>query len=219
MILIENHKQTSYNTIMTKIIKKSYSAHSTLKTLNRGAFNDICVLPDLKFETQERKERPILLVREHPLYLITSLLGSLVWIVVAILFNMAIGGVLKGQVSPSLIVRMQTYTILLGFGITISTAIYKFIKWFYNLFLVTNLRIVDLDFYTLGQTSWVEALLANVEDAEVRNVGFIESLFDLGDVYVQTAGHKDKIEILRIPKPMKIQDIILDLAHESKKNG
>lgn len=202
------------------LIDKHYSAKRNLSKLkNRRIFGDLCVMPKLKFESQEKSEVPILLVREHPLYLILSIFGSFMWLVVAIIFSITFSTALGATVSSSLLTRIKSFTILLGISVSITSAIYAFIKWYYNLFLITNHRIVDLDFTTLSKTSWTEAPLNRIEDAEVRNIGLLESMLDLGDVYVQTAGAKEKIEIRRVPKPMKIQDILLDLAEKRRKDG
>ncbi len=178
----------------------------------------ICVMPNLKFASQQTKEIPVLLVRRHPIFLIFGILSAFLWLFVGIVFNLAWKITLKGLVSESLLLRLEGFTLLYAVGLTITSMIYSLSKWFYNLFLITNYRVVDLDFRTLNKTSWTEALLDRIEDIEVRNTGFLESLFNLGDIFVQTAGSQDKIEIRRIPKPMKVQNVLLELAQNMKKH-
>lgn len=201
-------KSAYFQTKASDILQQVNNSNHLLKS--------ICIMPKISFSAQQHKEVPVLLVRRHTFYLLTAILGSFLWLLIGILFNLTWHLTLKNVVSDSLLLKIQTFTLLYAVGITISAMIYALSKWFYNLFLITNYRVIDLDFRTLNKTSWTDALLSKIEDTEVRNTGLIESMLDLGDIYVQTAGSKDKIEIRRVPKPMKVQNILLELAQNMK---
>ena len=57
-----------------------------------------------------------------------------------------------------------------------------------------------------------EAKNKSIEDVSYTQIGFVRSLFNYGDVMVQTAGAENNIEYDRVPRPSVVADIIGDLA-------
>ena len=57
-----------------------------------------------------------------------------------------------------------------------------------------------------------------IEDVSHTTIGIIGSIFDIGTVYIQTAGAKAEIEFQNIPRPRDVQDILYDLL-ELKQEG
>jgi hypothetical protein len=61
-----------------------------------------------------------------------------------------------------------------------------------------------------------EANLDHVEEVSNRKGGYLRSLFDFGDVLVQTAGAIPEIEITDVPDPEKVTKIIYDLIKKGE---
>ena len=78
----------------------------------------------------------------------------------------------------------------------------------YNVGIVTNERILDVDFNMIIQKQVSGTSLAKVTDVTERTTGFVRSLFQFGDVYVQTAGEEQNIEFHAVPEPVEIVSII-----------
>ena len=101
------------------------------------------VNPDgIRFETQEEEERVILFLRQH-------LVVNAPWAVVAILLVFAPSVILP------LLLRSVSFTIppsyylvgtLAWYLATIGFVLTNFLHWFFNIYIVTNERIVDIDF-------------------------------------------------------------------------
>lgn len=87
----------------------------------------------------------------------------------------------------------------------------NFLIWYYNVFLVTNERVLDLDFYGLFHTESSEATLPQIQDVSSSRGGLAALFFNYGNVFVQTAAEEGKIEILGVPEPDKVHKIIIDL--------
>lgn len=87
----------------------------------------------------------------------------------------------------------------------------NYLTWFYNISLVTNIRIVDIDFSDVIFENVAATKLSQVEDVSYAQVGVFRSLFDYGDVFVQTAGTASNFEFLAIPHPENVIRIINNL--------
>src|SRR3989344_887874 len=91
----------------------------------------------------------------------------------------------------------------------------NFILWYYNVNLVTNERVVDIDFVYLLVQEVSATRITQIEDVTYRRVGILSMLFDYGNVFVQTAGTESNIEFLSIPRPKQVAQILIDLLGQS----
>ncbi len=193
-------------------VHRILSKNESVKQLSKGGlFKAVVVMPDVSFESQERKEKVFLVIRRHPIMFINAILKSFFYFILGLL----IIGLLVTQgadmglyLTPGLVLSM----LLLNTAILIVSVWYGYVKWYFNLFMATNLRIVDVDFVNILDSRWSEAKLANIEDVSVSTPGFWSVFFNMGSLFVQTAGSKSEFEIRNVPKPLKVQDIIMDLA-------
>lgn len=76
---------------------------------------------------------------------------------------------------------------------------------------MTSERVVDIDFSQLVFESVAATKLTQVEDVSYHQVGVVRSIFDYGDVSVQTAGTATNFLFSGIPHPEKVVNIINDL--------
>lgn len=107
---------------------------------------------------------------------------------------------------------------LISILVSSSLALFTYIKWFYNVNIITDQRVIDIDFHSLFSHTTAEARLDKIEDISYKQVGVLSNMFDVGTIYIQTAGAKSEIEFDGIHKPKEVQDILSDLL-ESKKEG
>lgn len=91
-----------------------------------------------------------------------------------------------------------------------------FIDYYYDLLIVTDRRMLDIDQNSLFSRSVSELALEQVEDVSSPTTGILQTLFDYGDVVVQTAGAKEKFTFKGVARPRQITNIILDLADQAK---
>jgi uncharacterized membrane protein YdbT with pleckstrin-like domain len=98
---------------------------------------------------------------------------------------------------------------------TFGFALASFIGWFFNIYIVTNERIVDIDFYYLLYKKFSQAELAKIQDINYTSGGILATLFNYGNVVVETAGEAPNIDFELIPFPEKVVETIRDLTeHE-----
>jgi len=103
------------------------------------------------------------------------------------------------------------YLILSGF------ALESFLTWFFNVFIITNRRVIDVDFYSMVHKDISSAKLESIQDMSVVTAGVFASLIDFGTLYVQTAGQNPKIEFEDIPHPSKVTKILNELIAKKKR--
>lgn len=171
-------------------------------------YSSFCRYPKgITFAEREEGEEILLLLRRHfvtniPWLLTTFLLLLLPFLSPFILANFPFP---LPQNSTIMLVWAFYYLVLFGFVIV------KFTLWYFHAGLVTTQRLVDIDLHGILYRQISEAKNKNIEDVSYTQIGFVRSLFNYGDVFVQTAGAESNIEYDRVPKPSVVADIIGDL--------
>lgn len=87
--------------------------------------------------------------------------------------------------------------------------------YYLDVWIITDKRIVDVIQSGLFKREVSECRLDRIQDVTTRVEGLIPTIFDFGDVHIQTAGAMKEFIFREIPGPYKIKDLILDLTKES----
>lgn len=85
--------------------------------------------------------------------------------------------------------------------------------WLFNVGIVTDQRVLDVDYFNIIQKSVNATTLEEVSDVGAKTNGFIRSLFNYGDVLVQTAGPASDIDFRAVPQPAEVVSIINEMMH------
>ncbi|KKW10048.1 MAG: hypothetical protein UY49_C0034G0003 [Microgenomates group bacterium GW2011_GWC1_49_7] len=174
--------------------------------------------PDgVRFETQEAKEEVVLFLRQHiivnlPWVLITILLVIAPTIIFPLLFPAL-------RIDGSLPAGYYIVGTLFWYIATFGFAIASFMGWFFNIYIVTNERIVDIDFYYLLYKKFSEAELTKIQDISFATGGIIATVFNYGNVNIQTAGEMPNIEFDKVPHPDKVVETIRSLTEHAGGNS
>lgn len=167
----------------------------------------------LRFETQEDSEKVILFLRQHfivnvPWILLTIVLVIAPTVIFPILFR-ALSLNMAFPASYYVVGTMFWYLATFGFALS------SFIGWFFNIYIVTNERIVDIDFYYLLYKKFSQAELTKIQDINYTSGGILAAAFNFGNVVAETAGEAPNIDFELIPFPEKVVETIRDLTeHE-----
>lgn len=161
------------------------------------------------FETKERKEKIVLMVRKHPV-------TNLPWVFMAFILALL----------PKLFIFLPTinelppdYQFVLGavwYLIVTAYVLESFLKWFYDVDIVTDERVVDIDFNNLIYKKVSDAKLDKIEDITYTQGGVVRTLFDYGNVYIQTAAEVPAFDFLAVPKPDRVVAILRDMILEEE---
>lgn len=169
-------------------------------------YSSLCQYPEgVTFQNQEPDEEVILLIRRDFItntpwivsIILLSLVPPLLFIFVPIFFP----AIHITQPFIGLAVFFY-YLVLFGF------AILYFAIWYFNVGLVTNKRVIDMDVANILVKETSEARLASIADVTYIQVGGIRGIFDYGDVRVLTETYEQNLEFDRAPNPNLIRKII-----------
>jgi hypothetical protein len=165
---------------------------------------------NVHFDGQDDQERIILFLRQHVIVNFKWVLTTAVLLFVLPIFDflLGLGGTSVSQMVPA------RYYFVLRFLLALFTFGYffeNFLSWYFNSYIVTNKRVVDIDFYGIIHRRFSEAPLRNIEDITNEISGFGPVIFHYGDVSIQTAGEIREITFECVPNPDRVQDTISDL--------
>ncbi len=159
--------------------------------------------PGISFEGQEPGEKVILFLRQHFVVLIAPFVTLLVMALVPFAF---FGGVALLEADITSIIGPGYWVVatLLWYLITFGVLLEKLVSWFNNTYLLTNERIIDVDFHNLLSKKVSYAHLDNIEDVSQQVGGIARLFFDYGHVHIQTAAEQREFDFLSVPKPAKV---------------
>lgn len=170
----------------------------------------------VSFQTQKKEESIILFLRSHFItnlswIIFTAILVCLPPIIALILPLFKIDFLFSPAAARFIAIYVLFYYLIIFSYVFIS-----FLHWFYNVFIVTTERIVDIDYSDIVVHNIAITNLNHIEDVNYTQSGFIPTLFNYGDVFVQTAGTERNFEALAVPKPREATHIIGDLLEKEK---
>lgn len=201
--------------------KKENSKAKTHSILNdpqhMSLLSSFCQNPKgVHFQTQKQYESIILFLRSHFItnasWIAVSLILTILPIIV-LTFSPNFG--IDFLTSPSA-ARFTAIYALFYYLILLSYILISFLYWFYNVFIVTSERIVDIDYSDIVVHNIAVTKLSHIEDVNYTQSGFIPTFLNYGDLFVQTAGTERNFEALSIPKPREATHIIGDLIEKGK---
>jgi uncharacterized membrane protein YdbT with pleckstrin-like domain len=186
----------------------SEQTHVTTKTNLFTAFAEWP--PNLRFENQEKDETVILFLRQHLITLVPWIvIGALLLIAPTILFPLLIKLISSAiQIPVGYVIVGTIFWYIGSFGLIFS----RFLYWFFNIFIVTNERIVDIDFVNLLYKDVSETQVSRIQDISYNAKGIFAAMFNYGNVMIQTAGEVPNFSFELVPKPSAVVEIISDVT-------
>lgn len=170
-------------------------------------FTSYCELPPkVTFENQNDDEKILLFLRREFITNISWILGSVLLLLLPLLLFVLVRSFFSVLPPNYILVAILSYYLLV-----LSYMFTNFITWYFNINLVTNERIVDIDFEDLVYKNIAETKLSLVQDVSYTQTGAIRTVFDYGDVLIQTAGTIDNFDLQAIPLPERVVNIVEDL--------
>lgn len=179
-------------------------------THNAHIFTTYCEYPkNVHFGAQEPNEQVLLFLRRDFITNVPWILSSILLLLAPTLF-----------VAVATASNIQIAMIPVNYGFILSSMYYliiatyifiNFITWYFNSSLITNVRVVDVDFEDIIYKNVSETKLNLVQDVSYKQIGAIQTFYDFGDVLVQTASAVDNFELEAVPQPQHVVEVIENL--------
>ncbi len=182
-------------------------------------FNAILQHPKgVRFESQEKEEQLYFLLRRHPITNLGWMILSLAFVFTPLLIMSALS---KYNINTFKYVdaEYQVILLILWYSLTMLYTFESFLIWYFNVYIITNKRVIDVDFKGFWGKRVSEAQLTSVEDVTYETKKFLHILFDYGDIFMQTAAERTEFEFSAIPQPGLVHDKLTDLVERQKNHG
>lgn len=172
----------------------------------------------IKFDRQEESENIVLFLRQHPIvniFWVSTVFLLIVMPAILIFVDELLGLGYLLQIPINLFVGglIIYYLLILAYGFE------QFLSWYFNVYIVTNMHIVDINFYSLLAKEVVEISLDDIEVIASHTAGILGSLFNFGTVEIETAAETKRIHFEKVPRPDLVSDTVQDLQRIRKTMG
>lgn len=164
----------------------------------------------ITFAEQEKNEVIELFLRQHPIVNIPWILTALFAAVLAPLV-LSLDQSLGFNFTINIPTKILIAGLILYYLLILAYVVEQFLHWYFNIYIVTNIHIVDVDFDSLLYRNITEINLTDIETVSAKVAGVFGSLFNYGDVNVETAAKMQAVTFLRVPRPDFVADRIEDL--------
>lgn len=174
---------------------------------------------NVRFQTQNRGEKVFIKARAHPLINIDWVFNSAFLAIFPILVAV---GFYYLPFDINILDYVEWYylalVLIIYYSVLYTSVLYSFMDWYYDVYLVTNERILNFQFEPLKRHRIAEARLENIENVSESVIGFLPSINNYGDVKIQTAAHHNLFTFRAVPDPSWFRDVVVDLSRLVKKS-
>lgn len=188
-----------------------YSEFIRLEKRTKNPFSQFLVMPHgMSFESQDRDEIVLLLLRRHFITNVPWIFG----LIAMLLAPLALDFFPILELLPE---RFQIITVWFWYLFSFGFGLEQFLSWYFNVYIITDERIIDVDFYNLIYKSVSAAKIDKIEDVTYRTVGTLRSLLQFGTVTIQTAAEKREFEFEDVPNPERVTAFLNELMLEEER--
>lgn len=185
----------------------------------RPVWHTISALPkDTCFESQTEKEKVLLLMRAHPA-------TNLWWMTIV---AMLIGVPLFWGDFPLL----SSVNEMTGFFVTVLWymglvffSVQNALLWFYNVYIITDERVVDVDFFGLMYKNINATQIRKIEDVNYSQKGLLAGFLNYGDIVIETASaqksddpptESSAFTFSSVPNPDRVVRVLTELMEQEE---
>lgn len=110
--------------------------------------------------------------------------------------------------------KYQFIISLAWYLISIAFTFEKFMSWYFDVYIITDNRVIDIDFVNLLTKKFSEADLSKIQDVTSEVSGVSQTVFNYGNVLIQTAAEINEIDFVKVPHPDRVVRIIQELTEK-----
>ena len=181
-----------------------------LDRFSHSPFSSFFYLPNsVKFIGKDSKEKIILFLRRHPI-------TNIGWVILTIILLLAPAVLSIFPILSFLPENFRFIAVAMWYMLTTAFAFESFLNWFFNVCIITDERIFDVDFLNLVYREISEANIDQIQDVTVRMGGVVRTVFNYGDVLIQTASEVPRIEFSSVSRPDLVAKVLRELRVEEE---
>lgn len=170
------------------------------------------------FTGQRENEEVIEVIHRHWLNIIVQFLTLFLLTILllggAVLLPLFFPTLLNGSMPTLLPFIENTFFLFIWlFGFLI------WIDYYFDVWIITNERIVNIEQCGLFNRYISELNFRTIQDVTTVVAGIIPTVFNFGEVFVQTAGEQERFLFHMVPDPYHIKDVIMKLSERTQKSN
>jgi uncharacterized membrane protein YdbT with pleckstrin-like domain len=161
------------------------------------------------FESQEEGEWVIMITRKHWLALVSPFIWGIFIALILVIFSRLVLdsgerylAAISDNAASAFEVLIVMYATLVSFG--------TWLIRYFNGLVLTNRHIIDVSQRAFFARSVSTLALENIEDVNIDKNGFLATIFDYGDLRIQTAGELPNFELKMVADPERVQRLIMN---------
>jgi uncharacterized membrane protein YdbT with pleckstrin-like domain len=112
--------------------------------------------------------------------------------------------------------KFTFFAMIAWYMFVLTYVIEQFLGWYFNIYVITDERVIDINFYSLIYKEVSEAQIDKIEDITATTAGILGAIFNFGHIYIQTAGEKNRFDFLSVPQPAKVTKFLNELQVEEE---
>lgn len=192
-------------------LEKQKIVRDFLPSKTGHSLSSLLVLPHdgIRFQTQEPEEEILMILRRH-------WITNIPWFFIALVLFFSPMVLTSFPLLDSFPWKYRIVFVIIWYLILLMFVFEKFLTWFFNMTIITDERIVDVDFINLTTKKVSDCDLDKIQDVSYTNSGAIGTIFNFGNVTVQTAAEIVEFVFEDVPHPSKVADILQRLRTEEK---
>jgi uncharacterized membrane protein YdbT with pleckstrin-like domain len=164
----------------------------------------------MQYESQLAGEKILLFLRQHPIVNVPWILMAIFLFFAPFLFVPFFPPFALLPMNYQFVLFLAWNLFLLGFIVE------RILMWLFNSFIITDERVIDIDFYSLIYKTVNFAQLDRIEDVDTQVGGVLFSLLDAGNLEIQTAAEIPQFEIKTVPHPAQVAKLLNELMLEEE---
>lgn len=169
------------------------------------------------FIHQKSYEHIELKIRKHLVTAVPTMLLFVLLLAVPVILRWFVGKMFPGLFEMTL-VHLGNTLVNCVYYLSIGLFFYTyFVNFYLDILVITNDRLMHVEQQSIFARTISEVDLYKIQDITSTISGFFESMFDYGNLLIQTAGAAEKFQIDHVPHPEALRQRILDLAEEDRK--
>jgi uncharacterized membrane protein YdbT with pleckstrin-like domain len=90
------------------------------------------------------------------------------------------------------------------------------IDYYFDVWIITTHRVVNINQKGLFVRTVSELEFNKIQDVTTEVMGVIGTFLNFGDVFIQTAGEKERFVFRQVPNPYAIKDLIMNLEEKEE---
>lgn len=216
----KNESPVVKNVTINKIIKLTDSKDGEIRqkvydvlghTLH--SLSSFLVRPHVfNFAEKDEEEEIILVMRPH-------WFTNVSWVITTIFMLMVPSLTKYIPIWNGIAFRYQLLGILFWYMITLAFSLEKFLSWYFDVYIITDERVIDIEFNNLLDKKFAEAKMSMIQDVSSRVAGISQTMFNYGDVRIQTAAEIPELMFEKVPNPDKVIKVLQLMRQEEEQEA